>query len=293
MALDPKLLQKPFRKLRKVLKHPSKISTPEDVHGLRTQTRRTEAIVHATMLDRKGDGSRLLKALAPVRKAAGALRDMDVLVGFSSSLAGDPHDQCLVQLLEHLGNRRFKAAAELHDTTARKQKEVRRYLKRCYRRIKKKLDPSSKNGQRTRKLSTNAMALSLQLTTELANWPKLTSQNLHPYRLKIKELRYILQVAQGSSTQLIEALGEVKDTIGEWHDWDDLAAIADKILEDGAACKVSKQIRQRVKEEFDKALTVTNAMRRHHLSTTVSHVNGQRRPPVRDSVVKTASHLAA
>ena len=286
MALDSKLLQKSFRKLRKVLQHPSKISAPEDVHKLRTQTRRAEAIVHSTMLDRKREGARLLKVLAPVRKAAGKVRDMDVLVGFSSSLAGDSQDQCLVQLLEHLGSRRFKAAAKLHKTIAKDQKEARRSLKRCYQRIEKELDRSSKKAQASPNLSTNAMALSLELAAELSKWPKLTSENLHPYRLKVKELRYILQVAQGSSSQFVEALGEVKDRIGEWHDWNDLAAIADKVLEDGAACKVSKQIRQRVKEEFDKALIVTNAMRMHYL-------NGQQRQPVRASVVKAASRLAA
>jgi hypothetical protein len=45
---------------------------------------------------------------------AGDVRDMDVLVGLSSSLKPGGEDQCLVQLLEYLGRRRAKDAAKLH-----------------------------------------------------------------------------------------------------------------------------------------------------------------------------------
>jgi hypothetical protein len=45
MALDFNSVERPFRKLRKSLKGFSESPMPEDVHALRTKTRRVEAIV--------------------------------------------------------------------------------------------------------------------------------------------------------------------------------------------------------------------------------------------------------
>lgn len=55
---------------------------------------------------------------------------------------------------------------------------------------------------------------------------RIDGRTLHPYRLKVKELRYALQLAASHEELLIEALGEVKDSIGEWPDWCELEAIA-------------------------------------------------------------------
>jgi CHAD domain-containing protein len=84
MALDPKELKKPLSKLRKLLKKMPKQPTPEQVHDLRTNTRRVEASLKALQLDRNGEGRQVLKAVTPMRKRAGGVRDMDVLTGFAS-----------------------------------------------------------------------------------------------------------------------------------------------------------------------------------------------------------------
>jgi CHAD domain-containing protein len=138
------------------------------------------------------------------------------------------------------------------------------------------------------------MAVSLQLEMELAAWPKLNAGNIHPFRLKVKELRYILQLARDSDLDFIETLGEVKDRIGEWHDWSELALIADDIIDPGPASKLNKWIRGRVKDEFKKALAIANRMRRQYLGGAISRRRGERRPPIRlkDSVVRATSRLA-
>jgi len=219
MALNADLLQAPFRKLRKALKRFPKLPSPDEVHRLRTQTRRLEAILHALMLDQRRDGADLLETLAPVRKAAGEVRDMDVLVRFASSLAIDSEDECLVQLLEHLGNRRVKAAVELHRIIAGRKKEARRCLTQCSKLVEGEIEsPRAADISGHSRPAANAMAVSLQLEAELGVWPKLRADNLHPFRLKVKELRYILQLAEDSDSAFIETLGEVKDTIGAWHE---------------------------------------------------------------------------
>jgi CHAD domain-containing protein len=67
MALDPKELQKPLSKLRKLLKKMPKQPPPEQVHDLRTNSRRAEATLKALQLDRKRKGKRVLKTLTPLQ----------------------------------------------------------------------------------------------------------------------------------------------------------------------------------------------------------------------------------
>jgi CHAD domain-containing protein len=67
--------------------------------------------------------------------------------------------------------------------------------------------------------AAEAMAAAAKLSRELAQPATLNKSNLHPYRLKVKELRYILQMADSPDTRdFIDSLGAVKNAIGEWHD---------------------------------------------------------------------------
>lgn len=294
MALDFQSLQDPFWRLRKVLMRDSEILSPEDVHSLRTQTRRVEAIVRASMLDQKRDGRSLLEVLKPVRKAAGAVRDMDVFIGFASSLAKKSQDVCHVKLLEYLMSRRSKHMAELDTAISKRRQKVRRSLEQCLKLIEKKLGTSGKTMQNGLQVATNATARSFYLEVELSSWPKLNAGNMHAYRLRVKELRYILQLIKGGDLKFVAALGDVKDEIGLWHDWSELASIADEILITRAARKLRRQITYKEKEEFDKALTVTNAMREKFLDGNV--LDGRKRRPtlvrLKASVVNETLRLA-
>ena len=129
MALDQEQLEQPFRKLRKALKDLPDEPSPEDVHDLRTRIRRIEAIMHALRLDGTREGKRLLKSVAPIRKRAGQVRDMDVLTSFASTLDAGSDGECHVQLLEHLGTQRFRAAQKLQKSISDEQDEARKRLK--------------------------------------------------------------------------------------------------------------------------------------------------------------------
>jgi hypothetical protein len=64
-----------------------------------------------------------------------------------------------------------------------------------------------------------------------------TSAIFIPTALKVKELRYVLQLSEDAQKQqLVNKLGAVKDAIGEWHDWEELIAIAANALSHGARC---------------------------------------------------------
>jgi len=95
MAIDFERVQKPARKLRKLLKTMSAEPTPEHVHDFRTNSRNMEATLQAFALENSGLGRRVLKPLSRLRKRAGKVRDMDVLTTYAASVdAKDGEKNC-------------------------------------------------------------------------------------------------------------------------------------------------------------------------------------------------------
>jgi CHAD domain-containing protein len=271
MAIDPKAVHKPFNKLRKMLKNFPDTPSPENVHDIRTQTRRIEAIANAFRLDEKKIGSALLRSLKPIRKAAGNVRDMDVLTDFAVSLDPGSDRECRLQLIEHLAARRTNAASKLAKKVNSKVNQVRARLKQCGKVAEAGLnaagsrDAKAKNKEKSRQKASRSMASSFDIEQELRDWPILNDKNIHPFRLKVKEWRYILQLGQNSDSKLVDELGEIKDQIGLWHDWNELRCIASDVLDHGAGCAISPQIRTRTKQELDKALKRANNLRAQYL----------------------------
>ena len=294
MALDQDQLEKPFRKLRKALKNLPDEPSPEDVHHLRTRIRRIEATMQALKLDGTHEGRRLLKSVASIRKRAGQVRDMDVLTSFASTLNNDSDSECQVQLLEHLGVQRFRAAQKLHSSIAEQRDEARERMKDHSALIRRSFR-KSKDGLSKHEWPANATAVALRLSSELTEWPPLKPDNLHPFRLKVKELRYILQMADDRDDRFVSTLGKVKDTIGEWHDWTELAAIATEAVDHGHACDLIKQIRSTTDAKLDRALSLAARMRRRYLGVGTKAKSGPRAKPARikDAAVSTAARLAA
>jgi CHAD domain-containing protein len=301
MALDAKSVHKPFKRLGKLLRDFPDPPASDDVHDVRTHTRRIEAVIGAFQLDSKKAGSDLVKTLKPIRKVAGDVRDMDVLTGFAASLDPGSDGDCRLQLMHHLARRRTKAAHKLAKKVNANEKQARANLKQSRKLAESGLDtatskhPKEKDKRRTREKAAHSMASSLQIEQELRDWPKLNESNMHPFRLKVKELRYVLQLGEDSDSKLIDALGEVKDQIGLWHDWNDLAGIAGKVLDHGAKCSIIAQIRAHTKQEFAKALNTSNALRSQYLPNDAAR-GGRKKGAVSElhpAVVRATSRLAS
>jgi CHAD domain-containing protein len=264
MAIDQEKIRKTIRNLHKSLDSKSRWRSPEKVHDLRTRSRRLEAVMRALNLDQERSGRRLLKSVARIFSQAGKVRDMDVLTAFASGLdidsPGAHHDPCLVQLLDHLHQKRQKSALKLHARIAKHGKPVRQDLKEYSSRLR-----SNSEAKDVQRLQSNATTFASQLCSELAAWPRLTVANMHSYRLKVKALRYTLQMAEGDDTPFVTKLGETTDAIGEWHDWNRLLAIATKVLKRFPNCAVSKAIRSTASAKRHEALHVANAMLKEYL----------------------------
>jgi CHAD domain-containing protein len=268
MPLDADRVQKPVRKLRKLLKGFPKQPAPEQIHDFRTRAQRLQATVAALGLESKGNERRMLRKLKRLRRRAGKIRDMDVLIGYVSGLHVDGERDCEVQLLEHLGAERSRQAKKMWALVRTYGRAVRRRLKRSAARLDQVLRKQNDRGP------AEAMATALQLSAQLGTPQHLDRKNLHPYRLKVKELRYVLQMAgRADQQQFVKSLGAVKDAIGEWHDWEELIAIANQVLDHGQGCRLVAELSRISDASFERAWSRTNEMRKKYVMSV-----GQRRP---------------
>jgi CHAD domain-containing protein len=270
MALDVNKIQKPMRKIRKLLNEASDPPTPDEVHDLRTASRKLETSVQAMSLDSRRNEKRVLKRMGRLRKRAGKVRDMDVLIGYASTVPANGDDDCRLQLLAHLGAKRDKSANKLHAIMRQYAARLRPRLKRTSARVEKVLDGKSKPPN-AKPAPAEVAASVLQLSSDLASPKRLGRTNLHPYRLKVKELRNLLQIADNpTQPALVDQLSEVKDAIGEWHDWEELIAFATDVLDHKPACPLMSQLKRISNTKFEHALKLTETLRKKSLGTSKS-----------------------
>lgn len=307
MALDARELDSRVKKLRKSLKDFPKNPTVDEVHGLRTRTRRVESILDALAMT-SGNERKILADLKVVRKRSGKVRDMDVFTQDVIGLGLKDDPECLVRLTHHLGIQRYRHAAKLKVETHRRSNKLRQRLKRTRHKLdvaverfaRTKFDLDRKSGGDADEPPLHAMSEALRLSTDLAAIPHLGRDNLHPYRIEVKRLRYILEMAgdeDGQQKTFIEELKRVQDLIGEWHDWVALSAIARDVLKKHDGCRLVKKIQATSERKFGEALCATEEMRRRYLPSSQGNKSSrrgkQKRPPLPGPVLVAASKIAA
>jgi CHAD domain-containing protein len=130
---------------------------------------------------------------------------------------------------------RLERARDLCEVVNEHSKRARRSLKWLSKQIEGRFGgPDTQD----RKILPEDVVQSLVIELDL--WPALTPDNLHGFRIKVKKLRNVLQLAQDVDPALVKRLGKVKDRIGDWHDWHQLARIAKRVFDphkDRAALK--------------------------------------------------------
>ena len=271
MAIDIARLEESVRRLDKFLKKAPKNPTPKKIHDVRTSTRKLESALESLTIRNKAAKKRLLRDLPAIRKSCGKVRDMDVLTGHVITVKPENGEQdCLIQLLERLGATRVKHAKKLRQEVKRFAPQTRKDLGRVGKTVQR-LDRAAKGAVP----ETQTTSVTAEMAAELHIPAHLNRNNLHPYRLKVKQLRYVLQLSQEAQyDRFVAALGAVKDCIGEWHDWGELAAIASDLLGHGPQCKFVQQLNRIAREKFEKALAITNQMRARY----VERQRHERRP---------------
>jgi CHAD domain-containing protein len=276
--MDLNRVQKPLRQFRKSLKRLPKDPPPETVHKLRTRARHIEAIAAALTEPDEKKTRRLLKSIRPVRKAAGNVRDMDVLTGNALSLPQNSHQESLVRLVEHLGIARQKSAGDLLATVDQQRKTARRVLKQYAKLAQAALAQETNGSSDSPQAHTelHVQAVTQDLIRELSRWPALSVRNIHPFRLKVKELRSILQLIPNANPRLVDALGNVKDQIGDWHDWQQLAEAARQMLDPPQDRSLLSHIDRIGKQKLRHALASANALRKRYFKPSAAKTRVER-----------------
>jgi CHAD domain-containing protein len=275
MALNARELGRRLRQLRKSLKGFSRKPTVDEVHALRTRARRVEFILEALDLDSAGNEQKILGHLKAIRTRAGKARDGNVFTSHVVGLSIKHDPGCVIRLVQYLGVERYRHANKLSTLVQRDAHDLRRRLKRSERKMESlvkrfansKLDlkrEPAKDGD----APIHAMSVALGLSRELSSVTHLGPKNLHSYRIEVKRLRYVLEMAEeetGEQHRLIEELELVQDAIGEWHDWVELSGIAHDVLQHGKNCAVTRKIEETARKKFDEALRITEQLRQRYL----------------------------
>jgi CHAD domain-containing protein len=267
MAEELERARKAVRELSRTLKSLPKDPPAEEVHKLRTTARRVEAIVSALSQAGGKESQRVLKSIEPIRKAAGDVREMDVMIGNARKLSRYAAGDSLTRLVEQLHIARKQNAVELRRVLSRRRATARKHLKEYSSLIRASAArvKASTNG-----LSADASggihSAATHVVRTLGEWPPLDAENIHAFRLKVKELRYILQLSADANFAMGEALGDVQRRVGDWHDWHQLHEIASEILNQERDGALLTRIYETSRRRFKQALAAANKLRARYLS---------------------------
>jgi CHAD domain-containing protein len=269
MADELERARKAVRELSKTLKSLPIDPPPEEVHRLRTTTRRVEAIVSVLAQVEGKESRRVLKSIEPIRKAAGGVREVDVMFVNARKLARYVAGDSLTRLLEHLQIARQQNAEVLRRVLGRRRNAARENLKQYSRYIRTALAPeketASLNGLPAHS-HEGVHSAAIKVVRELGEWPPLSTENIHSFRLKVKELRYILQLSADADSSLLETLGDVQRLIGDWHDWQQLEEIARELLNTERDGALLTRIGETSRKRFNQALKAANTLRGKYLT---------------------------
>jgi CHAD domain-containing protein len=264
MADELERVRKALRELGKSLQSLSGDPAPKDVHKLRTASRRVEAIAGVLGAAGGKKSRRLVESIEPVRKAAGGVRDMDVLLADTRKLARYAHGESLTRLVAHLKIVRQQNAEELQHALHHRHKAVLEDIKEYSRfvaSVLKREKSASRSGVDSNQNQEIIHSSVMNVLRELGDWKPLDASNLHEFRLKVKQLRYTLQLDAQADPGLVEELGDVQRRIGGWHDWQQLEQIAREVLVYEQDRALIDRIGKTVKRSLDRALTAANALR--------------------------------
>lgn len=255
MPISIENVRRTIRKLRKILNELREDACAEEVHTLRTHTRRVEAVAAALMMDRRRSKRGLLKVLKRLRKSAGKVRDADVFLEKALVLQTRGDSEGAARLVEYLGGVRRERAREFDAEIAKERKDARKRLKRLSKRVREWQDDG-----------TETTASALRLVEKIRDWPTRDAESIHRFRIEVKKLRYVLQLEEQPEVRLVTELGKVKDLIGEWHDWLELRKIAEEVPGTGI---VLREIGIEERAALKEAMAAGNELRRSFRKETI------------------------
>src|SRR5262245_27607873 len=293
MSLDKVSIIKSVRKLRRFLKKARRQPSPNAIHGFRTHTRRFESTLEVLAMTSSRNEQHLLRDLSRLRKRAGKIRDLDVLTANVSTFKMDGEQDCTVQLREQLGAKRSRHAEIMQSLVEKYGSALRRRLGQSRVRLRKRLTMND-NGSTDKRPHTSvaAMAAALHLSYGLREPARFNRKNLHSFRLKVKHLRNVLEMSETADHHpFVEKLGAVKDAIGDWHDSEELVAVAAEVLKH-RNCRLLHVLKRSSHDKFQHARSLAYGLRKTYLPGQTNRVPIRGSRPLSHPVLVAATAVA-
>jgi CHAD domain-containing protein len=276
MPVSQQQLRLSLQKLDRQLRKTADDRAPENVHHLRTQARRIEALLDCSVSGPAANHKKLLKLLCRLRKRAGRIRDLDVQIAALTALDtgrdGNGKSQLLRDLAADRDAKQKKLAKRLHRDTL---DEVRKRLKRV---------PATH-------LELDPLKLAIEQLSQLpADTSRLNEKTLHQYRIVGKRSRYLAELADHDprAKRLVEALKHMQDVIGDWHDSLKLTESVREGLPASDDSALLARLRRITAEKFGTAVHVLNQTR-----AEITGLTAISKAPVRKAPTATARAASA
>jgi CHAD domain-containing protein len=282
--------------------------TRKRVHVLRVVTLRIQAEVEYEMnqLPRASHEAQAMLHFENVadrlRNALGPVRELDVWIGKLRRLQDSQSGT--VDYLPRSSRETIRQIGRIEErlTTKRQKaglKLVAEIEKRHQNLMMASRDVERATGERRHDLDgEQASSLLNEFAKLVGEFPIFDEENLHDFRKRIKNIRYLAEIHRADPTcgQIASQLRKAQSAIGEWHDWQVLARIASrgKHSKDVEAGELLNSV---AAEAYEAAVGVChNMMRRMADLAQNRHAGSQhmRKAPVRgeDTMGVSAKKLA-
>lgn len=232
---------------------------PKSVHRLRTTVRRIESLVSYANPDIGKKEERTLEKMADLRKRAGKVRDLDVQAGLLGMLGNGSAAKDRKALAELLNKKRNQEAKRLE--SAIKKLHEAKFFGRLHRIAEQAAVPRDSKNRPLAPLE-EAKAQLAEMTNDFGPGQTLKPSQLHETRVTLKRIRYVAELAEESAAQkdFIHKLKLTQDAIGNWHDWLELTARAEKRFSDRANSALVREARTVLSARHSDATSSVNKL---------------------------------
>ncbi len=217
-----------------------------------------------------------LRQLKQIRRAAGAVRDLDVHRKLLQDWVGKdsgPLSKQAEMLDAWLKGERKRQAQGMQKKTRKRQTALAEGQAGFLAALSHAPLNSMKNSR-----PADAVALE-DFVRASDTMPVLDGENLHDFRKATKKARYVAESAvDGQTSSVAIALKRIQDAIGDWHDWLCLSEEASAAL--GAeAPDLTAFLEREVERHFAAAMKTTQSTRGRLLGEWMANQLPAKRPP--------------
>lgn len=231
---------------REALERCSRKPGKKRVHAMRVTTLRLQAPLEVWLRDRAVDDAagsaarKWIKQAEKLRKLLSAVRDLDVLLDLMSTMQAPEAKGVEAQC--RAGQSCLRALGKLEQRLKRQRVDAKDGFSQA---IEKKKTTFDAAGESLRKALDEAplgkaidasAALREAITGLVQDAPNLGAETLHDFRKRAKTARYLAEIVEAydpAARRATTLLKKIQTTAGEWHDFDTLAARADRVLKPG------------------------------------------------------------